>query len=140
MQTQQQKSVVRQRLSVGEIVVAALNLILAAVAGSFAYTFLFLYTGSLNSLFTGISGALVAVGSLATSLLVLLRQRRVAVYAQWLASLGIVFFGAVMAWLTSKNRTLPPNLNDLILFGSVFGAALVLAWFAWLLKRMDESE
>lgn len=129
MQTQQQKPIVRQRLSVGEIMVAVLNLILAAVAGSIAFTFLFLYTGNLNSLLTGISGAIVALGSLATSL-----------YAQWLACLGFGFFGVVMAWLTSKNRTLPPNLNDLILFGSIFGAALILAWFAWFLKRMGESE
>lgn len=142
MQAQQQKRIdqdssAKQRLSVGEIVVALLNLMIGAVEALISLFLLFNAKDNPLLLFPGILSALVTLGATVTGILIFLRQRRLAVYAQWLGVLGAFsLFGMIVLWLHKNDVSLTGILYTLPLLV----VALILAWFAWFLKRMDESE
>ncbi|MBB6051464.1 hypothetical protein [Armatimonas rosea] len=143
MQAQQQKptkqnSSPKQRLSVGEVVVAILNLLIGAVGAWSAFDLLIHLGDSPIFLLPGSTGALGALGAILTGILVFLRQRRLAFATQWLGVAGALGFFAVTAWAMLKNGF---RLSDFIYYIlPLLIVALVFTWFAWFLKRIDESK
>lgn len=142
MQTQQQKPAQpsppkTQRLSIGEIVVAVLNQLIGGIGAWSAFDLLIHVVDSPAYLLPGGTGALGAVGALLAGILILLRQRRLATYAQWLGALGaLAMFGAI-AWIMLKT---PTQWREYLFALPLLVVALIFAWFAWFLKRIDESE
>jgi hypothetical protein len=142
MQAQPQKRIDqdsshKQRLSVGEVVVAVLDLMIGAVEALIA---IFLLVNAKNNptlLFPGILSALITLGATVTGILIFLRQRQLAVYAQWVGVLGAFsLFGLIVLWLYKNDVSLSGILYTLPLLV----VALILTWFAWFLKRMDEKD
>lgn len=140
MQTQQQKLTQqtyspKQRLSVGEVVVAVLNLLIGAVGAWSAFDLL-IHLGDIPAfLLPGSTAALGAIGAIFTGILVFLRQRRLAFATQWLGVAGALGFFAVTAWTMLKNNGI--SLTELLIVLPLLIVALIFAWF---LKRIDESE
>ncbi len=140
MQTQQHRPVPKpkQRLNAGEVVVALVNFLLGCSYASGGFDLLrisydvHLGIAAGTTLATGLGAGLAA-------LLIALHQRRLAVYAQWFAAIAAIVDGGLAAWLMVKEG-LPTLSLALSVLGSVLAIALLFAWFAWFLKRMDESE
>lgn len=113
-------------MSVGEWVLLLLNTLCAGATGWFAW-FIALYSNyprepkelQMDYLFGG-TIFLVALGAGLTSLLLLLRQTRLAGWFQWLAGLGCVLFAGVYFWFERQRSSLQENLL-------VIGAALLIA-------------
>jgi Na+/proline symporter len=146
MQTQQHKpakqdSSPKQRLHVGEVVVAVLNLLIGATAASIAFDCLSKLADSSVYAVSGAPAAIAAFGALSAGLLIFLRQRRLAIYGQWLGTIGLTLFWASMIWVSYHNREgVPLNGQERLAILAAFVPTLIFAWFAWFLKRMDESE
>lgn len=142
MQTQHQKPIQKassskQRLSVGELMVAVLNLMVGTIGALCALFLLLNAKDSPLLLFPGVLSALVALGAPLAGILIFLRQRRLAVYAQWLGAISALsLFGMIALWLRRNEVSLSGILYTLPLLI----VALIFAWFAWFLKRIDESE
>ena len=136
MQAQQHKPIPRQYLSAGEIVVALLNLLVATPSGVIAFAFLL---SSGFALF-GNSVAVIVLGSLGTALLIFLRQRSLAVYTQSLAVAGVVGFLGILLGTNMQRGNGFPTPKALLITLPLDVVALIFAYFAWFLKRMDKSE
>ena len=137
MQTQQYRPAPKpkQRLNVGEIVIAAFNLFLGVFGTSFAFV-LIRHEGlrlSVNSLI-GLTVTVVALVAGLTSVLVFLRQPRLATSTQWLTFFGVLIFGAVVSRFHTRLWSNP------LFAGTTLAIALLLAGFAWFLKRMDDDK
>ena len=139
MQTQQQKTATKQRLSVGEVVVAILNLLLGSVFAISCYGFALTRVPHSwqDYVLSGIM-AVATVGTGLTALLLALRQRTLAVYFQWLAVLALLTSALVTLWDALDHHVGPDSL--LIVTGIPLLITLLLAWSAWFLKRMDDNK
>jgi len=86
-------------------------------------------TAILTGLCTGLAG-----------LLLLCRQRRVAVWFQWISTLAALIMSTIilsMNWQAIKH---PLSTYDWILLGIFCAIPLWMAWFAWFLKRQESEE
>jgi peptidoglycan/LPS O-acetylase OafA/YrhL len=138
MQAQREKTTPARKLSVGELVVALLNLLVAAPSGILAFSFLI---SSGFALFGG-GVTIIFLSSLGTSLLLFLRQRKLAAYAQSIAVVGVLgFCGILLGTNMQRGRGNGFPTQEALLITLPLGVvALIFAWFAWFLKRMVESE
>jgi hypothetical protein len=142
MQTQQQNSAPRSRprLSVGELVIALVNLALCGLSGYLGYDFLRDLKDIPN---VGPPGLLVSGVALSTGLaglLILARQRRLAVTALGLATLCLLGFAGLFLWIYLRLRSgHTPSPGELLGLLPLVAAALLTGGFAWFLKRMDNS-
>lgn len=116
---------------------AVLNLLIGAVGAWSAFDLLIHLGDSPIFLLPGSTGALGALGAILTGILVFLRQRRLAFATQWLGVAGALGFFAVTAWSMLQNGI---GLPEFLYALPLLIVSLIFAWFAWFLKRMDESE
>lgn len=143
MQTQQQKTLKqdsspKQRLSVGEGVVAVLNLLIGAVAAWMAFDLLINVGHTPAFLLPGSTAALGAFGAIFTGILIFLRQRRLAFATQWLGVAGALGLFVVTTWSMLKYTI---DLRVFLITSlPLLIVALIFTWFAWFLKRIGESE
>ena len=133
MQAQQHKPIAKKRLNAGEVIVAVVNLILAASGGWVSYIFL---RGTSILLLLGSITAATALSTLLAALLIFLRQRRLALYSQWLSVVTMLAQTLIMLWLVHKH--LWRSFMEMV--GVPLVVMLLLTVLAWLLKRMDDSE
>lgn len=125
------------RLTAGELVVAVLDLLIGGAGAWIAFDLLIKVGDSPIYLFPGSTATLAALGALLASLLIFLRQRRLAVYAQWLSALGALAMCGVTAWSMFKNAL---GWESFLFILPVLLITVVFAWFAWFLKSIDESK
>jgi cation transport ATPase len=121
MQRQQERKQHRRRwrMSVGEWVIMLLNPPLAFLSGGIGL-FATFDTERLTDYLLGGTFFLVALGAGLTSLLLLLRQTRLAAWAQWLVALGCVLFAGVYFVFDRRYSSFLTNLLTV-------GAALLIA-------------
>jgi undecaprenyl pyrophosphate phosphatase UppP len=123
---EQKQSRPRWRMSVGEWVLLLLNTLWAGATGWSAWFAAFYedYPRTPKQLqmdyLLGGTFFLVALGAGLTSLLLLLRQTRLAAWFQWLVALGCVLFAGVYFWFERQRSSLQGNLL-------VVGVTLVIA-------------
>jgi hypothetical protein len=148
MQTQQQKPAPQQNqatapcrrvgeISAGEIVVAGLNLNIGGMGAWSTFDLLIHSVDSPQYLLPGGTGALGAFGALLASLLIVLRQRRLATYAQWLSAIGALAMFGVIAWKVVTDLS---HWREYLVVLPLLVIAVLFGWFAWFLKRMDDSK
>lgn len=141
MQAQQQKPAKKPSLNVGEAVIAVVNLLIAAVGAWVAFDLLIHLADTIAYGFAGVPAAVGALGAGLTGLLIFLRQRRLAVFAQWLATTGMLAFFGFITWTALKNRgTLPMTWAEALTFLPLLAITLLFAWFATFLKRLNDSD
>ena len=133
------KTTPKQRLNVVAIIVVGCNLYPLFLSSRLAYMFLFRVIGQPWDFYlTGGLTSLTAMGTLLASLTVILRQRTLAVYFQWLAVLALLTSALVTLWDALDHHVGPDSL--LIVTGIPLLITLLLAWSAWFLKRMDDNK
>ena len=145
MQTQQQKptkqiSSPKQRLSAGEVVIGILNLLFS---GAFSILFYGLAFTDITHVWQDyVAGAVMAVamlGTAITALFVALRQRSLAAYAQWFSAFCIIAFIGVIAVTVIQNHHGDKEAwKEILSYTPLLFFPLLLAWFAWFLKRLDD--
>jgi uncharacterized membrane protein YgdD (TMEM256/DUF423 family) len=140
MQIQRQKTAPKQRLSVGEIVISLLNLIFSGAFSIMAYGFAFTNIAhTWKDYLAGGMAAAAALGSGMAALLIALRQRSLAAYSQWLSVLGVIAFSGLITVILLQNHHGDREAwKEILSYSPLLLFALLLAWFAWFLKRMDD--
>ncbi|WP_309706952.1 hypothetical protein [Armatimonas sp.] len=73
-------------------------------------------------------------------LLLLCRQRRVAVWLQWISTLAALIMSTIVLYFDWKQRTNPLSNYDWILLGVFCAIPLWMAGFAWFLKKQESEE
>ena len=147
MQLQQQRekptSQAPRRSSVLEIVLGTLHVLLGG--GFMALMLITLRDGGIGStrwydLLPNVMAALMGLCTGLAGLLLLCRQRRVAVWFQWISTLAALIMSGVTLYYDGKQRTNPLSSYDWILLGIFCATPLWMAWFAWFHKRQGDHE
>jgi hypothetical protein len=144
-QRQKQRPVSTQRspsssITVLEGVLGTLHLLLGSGFGGLVLWFVFQITWGDTAWITRIALVLAPLFSLTTALsglFLLCRQRHIAYYAQLLSALAsavLVGLVAYQIFLDGLHKT--GGWQIILLYPAV---ALWMAWFAWFLKRQEES-
>jgi hypothetical protein len=132
-----------RRSSVLEIVLGTLHFLLG---GSFVTLMLINFrTEGIGStlwydLLPSVMAALMGLCTGLAGLLLLCRQRRVAVWFQWISTLAALIMSGVTLYYDWKQRTNPLSNYDWILLGIFCAIPLWMAGFAWFLKRQESEE
>jgi uncharacterized membrane protein len=130
-----------ERVTVLEGVLGTLHLLLGGGLGSFLVWFLFQITWDHTAWLTRLFLLLATAFSLPTALsglLLLCRQRRIAYYAQLISAIASAVLVGLIAYQLIKDGGLhgPIRWQIILLYPVV---ALWMAWFAWFLKKQEES-
>lgn len=128
-------------MNVGEAVIAVVNLLIGAVGSWVAFDLLIHLADALAYGFAGAPAAVGALGAFLAGLLIFLRQRHLAIYAQWFSTAGMLAFFAFAVWTAFKNRDgLLMTQKEALIFLPLLGITLLFAWFALFLKRLNDNE
>jgi hypothetical protein len=147
MQAQQQKptkqnSSPKQRLSVGETVISLLNFLFIGTFSVIVYGLAFTHIAhTWEDYLAGGMVAAAALGSGMAALLIALRQRSLAVYAQWLSLLSVIaFVGLIVVTVFQNHHGNREAWKEVLSYSPLLLFPLLFAWFAWFLKRIDDDK
>ena len=131
-----------RRSSVLELVLGTLHFLLGGSFVTILLIFLssegrsadfwYIVLGNLPATLMGLSTGLAG-------LLLLCRQRRVAVWFQWISTLAALILSVGTIYSTMNHRTNPFTKDSWIVVGIFCALPLWMAWFAWFIKKQEES-
>jgi drug/metabolite transporter (DMT)-like permease len=144
MQQQQKPRRHRWRMNIGEWMVLFLNILLTGFSGWIGILIIVLENfyprtppPSYSAYLEGGSCLLVALGGCLTSLLLLLRQTRLAAWFQWLVMLGCCLFAGIYFVFERQRNSLQENLWAM---GAALLMAVVFVFSGRFLRSIDDNK